>query len=64
MFDAIIPLRSGSKGIPGKNIKLLNGKPLINWTIEAAKKSLILAKKAGNPDYVRMNKANIKEWQK
>lgn len=32
--------------------------------IEAAKKSLILAKKAGNPDYVRMNKANIKEWQK
>lgn len=33
---AIIPARSGSKGLPGKNIKLLNGKPLIAYTIEAA----------------------------
>lgn len=30
--------RGGSKGIPGKNIKLLNGRPLINYTIEVAKK--------------------------
>jgi len=29
--------RGGSKGIPGKNIKLLNGKPLIDFTIQAAK---------------------------
>lgn len=36
---AIIPARGGSKGVPGKNIRLLNGKPLIAWTIEAAKKS-------------------------
>ena len=36
---AIIPARGGSKGIPRKNIKLLVGKPLIAWTIEAAKKS-------------------------
>ena len=36
---AIIPARSGSKRLPGKNIKLLNGKPLIQWTIEAALKS-------------------------
>lgn len=35
---AIIPARGGSKGIPGKNIKLLCGKPLIAWTIEAAKR--------------------------
>ena len=34
----IIPARGGSKGIPGKNIKLLNGKPLIQYTIEAALK--------------------------
>jgi N-acylneuraminate cytidylyltransferase len=34
----IIPARGGSKGIPGKNIKLLNGKPLIQYTIEAAQK--------------------------
>lgn len=33
---AIIPARGGSKGIPGKNIKPLAGKPLIAWTIEAA----------------------------
>lgn len=33
----VIPARSGSKGIPGKNIKKLHGKPLINYTIEAAK---------------------------
>lgn len=36
---AIIPARGGSKGLPGKNIKLLNGKPLIAYTIEAAKQS-------------------------
>lgn len=34
---AIIPARGGSKGVPGKNIKNLNGKPLIQYTIEAAK---------------------------
>lgn len=32
----LITARGGSKGIPGKNIKLLAGKPLIAWTIEAA----------------------------
>jgi CMP-N-acetylneuraminic acid synthetase len=36
-FLAIITARGGSKGIPGKNIKLLGGKPLIAYTIEAAK---------------------------
>ncbi|WP_373929907.1 cytidylyltransferase domain-containing protein [Vibrio cyclitrophicus] len=36
---AIIPARGGSKGLPGKNIKDLNGKPLIGYTIEAALKS-------------------------
>jgi len=30
--------RGGSKGIPGKNIKLLNGRPLIGYTIDVAKK--------------------------
>lgn len=33
---AIIPARGGSKGLPGKNTRLLNGKPLIIYTIEAA----------------------------
>ena len=35
----VITARGGSKGIPGKNIKLLLGKPLIAYTIEAAKAS-------------------------
>lgn len=36
---AIIPARKGSKGILNKNIKNIAGKPLIYWTIDAAKKS-------------------------
>lgn len=36
---AIIPARGGSKGLPGKNIKILHGKPLIAYTIAEAKKS-------------------------
>ena len=33
---AIIPARSGSRGIPGKNMTKLNGKPLIEYTINFA----------------------------
>lgn len=36
---AIIPARSGSKGLKDKNIKLLNGKPLLAYSIETAIKS-------------------------
>ena len=36
---AIIPARGGSKGLPGKNIKRLCGKPLIAWSIEQALRS-------------------------
>lgn len=34
----VIPARGGSKGIPGKNCKILAGKPLIHYSIEAAQK--------------------------
>lgn len=34
---ALIPARGGSKRLPGKNLKQLGGKPLINWTIEAVR---------------------------
>ncbi|MDX2481474.1 MAG: acylneuraminate cytidylyltransferase family protein [Desulfuromusa sp.] len=44
MFDgkkilALIPARGGSKGLPGKNTRELCGKPLITWSIDAAKAS-------------------------
>ncbi len=38
---AVIPVRGGSKGIPGKNIKEFCGKPLCHWVIEAAVESKI-----------------------
>jgi CMP-N,N'-diacetyllegionaminic acid synthase len=34
---ALIPARGGSKGIPRKNVRSIAGKPLIAWTIEAAR---------------------------
>jgi len=36
---AVIPARGGSKGLPGKNMKMLCGKPLICWSIQSALKS-------------------------
>ena len=39
MLIALIPLRGGSKGIPGKNIKDMAGKPLCHWVIEAAQEA-------------------------
>lgn len=38
----LITARGGSKGIPGKNIKPIAGKPLMAYTIEAAQKSAVL----------------------
>jgi CMP-N,N'-diacetyllegionaminic acid synthase len=39
---AVITARGGSKGIPGKNLKPLAGKPLIAYTIDAARKAGVL----------------------
>jgi CMP-N,N'-diacetyllegionaminic acid synthase len=39
---AIIPARGGSKGIPGKNIFPIAGKPLLAWTIKAALESKLI----------------------
>lgn len=38
----LIPARGGSKGIPNKNKKLLNGKPLLQYTIDTALKAELL----------------------
>ena len=48
---AIIPARGGSKGLPGKNIKLLCGKPLIAWSIEAANNCSYIDKVIVSTDY-------------
>ena len=39
-YLGVIPARGGSKGIPKKNIKVMNGKPLIYYTIEASNRAL------------------------
>ncbi|MFV8346782.1 cytidylyltransferase domain-containing protein [Flavobacterium sp. ZB4P13] len=36
----LIPARAGSKGLPGKNIKILGGKPLIGYTVDFALKNM------------------------
>lgn len=36
---AVIPARGGSQRVPGKNIRCLRGRPMIEWTIEAARAS-------------------------
>lgn len=45
----VIPARGGSKGLPGKNIRPIAGKPLIAWSVESAKKA---AEKIGNCDLI------------
>lgn len=48
---AIIPARGGSKGLPGKNIRPLGGKPLIGWSIDAANQSQYIDSVTVNTDY-------------
>lgn len=58
-FLAIIPARGGSKGVPKKNIKKLNGKPLIYYTIKAAKESKIFDKIIVSTDDKRIAEISI-----
>ncbi len=56
---AIIPARSGSKGLRDKNIKLLLGKPLIVYSIEAALKSGLFAEvmvSTDSEEYARISR--------
>ena len=57
MVIAIIPARGGSKGIPGKNIKEINGKPLISWSIKSALKSKLI-----DEVYVSTENSAIKKY--
>ena len=38
-YVAFVPARSGSKRLPGKNVKVLAGKPLVAWTLDACARS-------------------------
>lgn len=40
----LIPVRGGSKGVPGKNIKILGTKPLIQYTLDAAQQSKLISR--------------------
>jgi CMP-N,N'-diacetyllegionaminic acid synthase len=40
----LVTARGGSKSIPGKNVKLLAGKPLIRWTIDEARKTHLVSR--------------------
>jgi CMP-N,N'-diacetyllegionaminic acid synthase len=65
MVLGVTPARGGSKGIPGKNIRLCCGKPLIAWTIEAAVRSSLLdrfvvsTEDAGIADTARSHGADV-----
>lgn len=53
---AVIPARGGSKGVPHKNIRDLDGKPLIAYTIEAAIKSKYLIKLLCQPIVLKLQR--------
>ena len=53
---AIIPARSGSKGIKNKNIYKINGKPLIYYTIKRAKKSKLITRLIVSTDSKKIKK--------
>lgn len=51
---AVVPARGGSKGLPGKNIKSIQGKPLICWTLDAARQSRYIDKVFVSTDSVEI----------
>ena len=57
---ALIPARGGSKSIKNKNIKLLNGKPLIFYTIKAAQKSKLIDRIIVSTDDKKIKKVHDK----
>jgi len=57
----LIPARGGSKGIPRKNIAMMAGKPLIAWTIEAARSSRSITRVVVTTDDVHIA-ATARAW--
>lgn len=63
-FLVIIPARAGSKGLPGKNLKSLLGKPMIAYTIEEALKSRYISDVIISTDCVKIAKSAIEHGAK
>tara|TARA_B110000259_G_C14033035_1_gene407670 strand:+ start:5397 stop:6104 length:708 start_codon:yes stop_codon:yes gene_type:complete len=69
-FIAIVPARKGSKGLANKNIFMVNGRPLIDYTIQAAKNSsyideiYITSDDSFVLDYAKKNSINFIERPK
>ena len=57
---AIIPARGGSKGIPLKNLKLLDGKPLIDYSINSSIKSKFITRTIVSSDHPKILKRSEK----
>lgn len=57
---AIIPARGGSKGIPGKNIRPLAGKPLLSYTIEHARRTAAINRIIVSTDDSQIGRVAIK----
>lgn len=57
---AIVPARCGSKGLPGKNIKDLYGKPMIAYTIEEALKSDYIDEVIISTDCMKIEEVAVK----
>lgn len=51
---ALVPLRGGSKSIPDKNIRLIAGKPLCAWVLEAACRSKVFAEVVVSTDSAKI----------
>ena len=56
----LIPARAGSKGLKNKNILKINGKPLIEYTINAAKNSKLISEIYVTSDCKKVNKISKK----
>ena len=56
---SVIPARGGSKGLKGKNIIPLGGKPLIAYTIEASLGSRYVSKTVVSTDYEEIRQAAL-----
>ena len=56
---SIVPARSNSKGIPGKNIIPIQGKPLIAWNILAAKKSKYINRIVVSTDGIEIKNVSL-----